>query len=495
MRKKMLLFFIIIIFSVFLPVFSSNAENEKKELVYINFKAIYTKGIVLKCGDIAGFEDAVSHWETLFQKASAVTQDFSDSAPLVLGSLYTDIVFLNTPGQYIVTVKLDVSPDYADDYYITDANSTFIIPVAIADPAELRLFRLSDSADGVEYGWYSEDSTLPRQIQYLEVPEGLLFYTDDELKAVDWKVCNDDTLATTTLSSLRIRRPLPEGKDYYYRVKVGKHFSNVIRVSNSPEYEFEGNSCDGTRDGDDHEETGNSQLVQPSPSVPTTAPSVETANPGSVQSEGKDLSSDSGHVAKGAGTVADDPKVEKDLPSKDRESVDEIVTPTKTTLSGSRIRLMLSQSGESISFAWDGICLRIPGSYFERLELEDSSLFSVEMTRTGNSFTLSIALDGQELTEFDASSVQFMTDTADEAMSLFLNGQKTDSDVAYKDGYYSFTVTSPGTYRLSAVLKDAPDTRTCDTTALVKICVCALLVISVIFILCLLFRKKGWRKQ
>ena len=122
------------------------------------------------------------------------------------------------------------------------------------------------------------------------------------------------------------------------------------------------------------------------------------------------------------------------------------------------------------------------------------------MIRTGStSFSLSIEIDGQKLNEFNTSSIQFMTDTKDPMKFLFLNGQALDSKVSCDNGYYSFTVTRPGTYTLSAGEDSITDSTTDNTPAsdiyLSKIIVPVSAALFAALILYVYFKKKGWRKE
>lgn len=479
--RKALLFLIIASVFVLIPAFTSNAENEKKELVYINFSTFFKKGIVVKRDDEESWKEFAQKRKLFLENISAATEDYSGSARLVVDTFDTTEVYIDAPGTYFIIVKLAVASEYADEYYISDENSSFIIPVGIADPDELRLFRIYDGASMVEYSWYSEDVNLPMEIQYLEAPEGF-FYSEDELMTADWKVCDDETLATSTPLSLRITRPLPEGTDYYYRMVVGNRISNMIRISNCADYEYDGDSCVGTRDGDDHNDDADSELIQSAPSASIADKPSENTDSAAKKNDKKTTTSSA---------PAQNSK---------ETTVDEIVTKTKTTLSGVRIKILLCQSGENLSFAWDGICLRIPKTYFEQLNLPDDSLFSVEMIRSDNtSFSLSIEIDGQKLNEFNTSSIQFMTDTKDPMKFLFLNGQALDSKVSCDNGYYSFTVTRPGTYTLSAGEDSITDSTTDNTPAsdiyLSKIIVPVSAALFAALILYVYFKKKGWRKE
>lgn len=496
----------VLFLTAFFPAFASSANSGKQELTTIDSLSIYQKGCVILCGDTNELEETIAGWKFIFSDL-AVSGDAPGSiAFLDLEYLDTSELDIYTPGTYNVRAIMQLQPHYLDDYYISDENRTINIPVYISEESGYKLHLVMDASFRYEYAWYSPDGSLPLQIEYFKA--GLdADYLQGDLVEVPWTVCTDDSIATTTSSSLSIHKPIPQGYAYYFRVKLENTYTDAVRVAYSAPPAKPDVGTSGNRDGDDHEEPELPDLIQPVPE--TSNPSDEDEPPTAAteppSSSPDDSTQNRSHVIVSADSAsAHSRAVYSASGSKDSSTEPsagaavEIVTSTKTTLSGSRIRILLASQEKFITFAWNNICLRIPDSFFETLNLADDSLFSVEMTRNSdNAFALTITCDGRELTSLASSSVQFLMDAPKAALFLYLNGSKLDTAVTYEDGCAVFSITRTGTYELGSEGEAAPLTVTNTTfksehsKLLIPAAAILILICAALFILYLKFRKKG----
>lgn len=458
-QRYFLKFAFVMLFTILLlPSFTANANSDKIELTIIDATP-YKQGFVFCRGDEEEWADIMEGWQRDFTFLVAFDEATQEYAPVVLESIDISDVDIYTVGEYHVRINMKLEDSYTDRYYIRDENCTVDIPIYISDETGLKMHLVLDASFAYKFAWYAPVEFLPSDVLYLEV-DADTYYTEEELIQAPWLICDDYDIATLSMNLIYILKPLPKDTAYYFCVKVGDDYTDIVRVSyTDPPTISDSAGMGGNRDGDDHEEPEHPPLFQPAPDdskdSPETGDSVVSSGgaENSGTGQGQNSSSvagpeqDSSNVAGPAGSSSSHSS--GNSRSSSSSTALETVTATNTTMSGARIRMLLDTEEEFITFAWSGICLRIPKDYFLALNLSDEDLFSVEMKRTANnSFTLSVAIDGKELTELAPSSVQLSVADTDIPYTLYLDNNKLNTTVACQDGCAIFDVTRTGTYQL-----------------------------------------------
>ena len=448
-KRHFLKFAFVMLFTILLlPSFTANANSDKIELTIIDATP-YKQGFVFCRGDEEEWADIMEGWQRDFSFLVAFDETTQEYAPVVLESIDISDVDIYTVGEYHVRINMKLEDSYTDRYYIRDENCTVDIPIYISDEAGLKMHLVLDASFAYKFAWYAPVEFLPSDILYLEV-DADTYYTKEELIQAPWLICDDYDIATLSMNLIYILKPLPKDTAYYFCVKVGDDYTDIVRVSyTDPPAISDSAGMGGNRDGDDHEEPEHPPLSQPAPDDSKDSPEAgdSVISSGSAENSGAGQEQNSSSVAGPAGSSLSGSSSNSHLAS--AGTAVETVTATNTTMSGARIRMLLDTEEEFITFAWSGICLRIPKDYFLALNLSDDDLFSVEMKRTTNSsFTLSIAIGGKELTEFAPSSVQLSVDDTDIPYTLYLDNNKLNTTVTCQDGCAIFDVTRTGTYQL-----------------------------------------------
>lgn len=129
----------------------------------------------------------------------------------------------------------------------------------------------------------------------------------------------------------------------------------------------------------------------------------------------------------------------------------ESVTADSTTLSGMRIRDLLSGGAGFIPFEKHGIMVSVPAALFEGLSLPDDSLFTITIQKTSDrAFQILLSADGMALPSFPPISVRFpiLEEIPADSIAVYRSdGNYLEEAILDKDSLTaSFQVTQPGAY-------------------------------------------------
>lgn len=120
-----------------------------------------------------------------------------------------------------------------------------------------------------------------------------------------------------------------------------------------------------------------------------------------------------------------------------------------TEISGTRLSYLYKTYGDYIPFTGENITIKIPSSFLKKLDLKDSDLLAVQITRSDKlSFRLRILVNNIEV--FPDSSMKVTVPISGHTLpdTLYLDGKKTDIGITEINGYASFEIQASGFYEL-----------------------------------------------
>ena len=180
---------------------------------------------------------------------------------------------------------------------------------------------------------------------------------------------------------------LDADKNYYLRICRGGLTSDPVKIVPSTNG-ITDDGMGGDRDGSDTDDgTLDKPLIQASPS-----------DSGSTSS-GSKSSTTGGQTAQAVAASSEN--------QSETSTVYERIDGNTLTISGSRLRMMLSSNAAIIPFGWNGISLEIPASFIETLALADTDTLSLTLTHEDKlSFSVFLTVSGTEIKEISPSLIR-----------------------------------------------------------------------------------------
>lgn len=261
--------------------------------------------------------------------------------------------------------------------------------------------------------------------------------------------------------------------DYAFRlVYDGDRYSNELHVriddENGVQTELQ-EGLSGDRDGGDLSGVELPDIEQPLPPVDSVSPS----RPDDAPNEGSSGASASSGVSSSAaspsaalpsgvapsGNAASSSSAQSEASGRQPQqsaasfSAAELVTGSSTTLSGARLRALLSESGNTVLFEKQGIAVEVPSDFLLGLGLEDYQLLKVVVEQPADGlFRLALFVDGAPLEELPGLTVRIPWKNSTEYLTCTdLDGvQISDAVYEAESGTVCCTVSAAGTYRITS---------------------------------------------
>lgn len=175
---------------------------------------------------------------------------------------------------------------------------------------------------------------------------------------------------------------------------------------------YGGNGAGGSRDDSDYEET----VFPTTPAIPVESSSA----------------SDNGNQT-------------------DADAQSETFSDSTLRISGARLHALIEANPEFVPFAWQNVNLLLSSDMLEGLNVADDSVFCVKIVKLGtNSFSISITLDGNKVTNIPDSKVQFSMEDPGDDVALWFGQEKLDTKVSYNEYYVAFPIDRTGTYKITS---------------------------------------------
>lgn len=411
-----------------------SALSDLQEITSIYDADLYLRARTLQCGDHDNNDTLAALIEELTQTypICGLTADGNDAAGLALDEIDYSDLDINTPGTYtiVVRLKLDDTDPYSAGFTISDETRTLYLSVTVYDPDKLTLTYSKTTQSFVEYLisppgndnltlWYAvtEPDTEPSEDEWTsDIPEGFCTYTEGNIRIYQ-------TLLDTN-------------KCYFLKVCRDGLTSNVIKLVPLTDNNSTGDGMGGDRDGSDTDDgTLDKPLVQTPPSDSGSSSSDSKSSSAGVQ------------MSQSAASVRE---TESEPPA-----VYEHIDRNTLTISGSRLRMMLSPNADIIPFGWNGISLEMPASFIETLALSDTDMLSLTLTHEDKlAFSVFLTVSGTEIKELPSSLIRIPAQMPEGKYSLLRSGETIPVEVSYENNCAVFSIIQTGRY----LLKDVPVT-------------------------------------
>ncbi len=353
---------------------------EKKEITLIFNMDYLTGGEMLAVNDLVALDAVVSVWESRFNNRIVCFSDDFDEADLILDTLNYSQIKIDTVGNYTVTAKLKLAEEFNETYSISDALCTLKIPVRVSDPAVFEIWISSVFSNRIHLEWLYEDRDAELLYTSSENP-----LSDQELQDATWSIYKEDWATLRQYFYSIQRNKLILNHYYYFRLKSGEIVSNIIGVvddGSKVEYADRG----GDRDGGDGEVNPPPDYYQPPPESPLAETLVEETKP-----KPKAKPNDSENTEDLAVFA---PAQEADQPE---ETFQEFFGETKDIISGTRLKLMLENSGTA-RFSKQGITVTLPKETLSNLNILDNDQITVIIERLNDTtFYFDFQINGQSV--------------------------------------------------------------------------------------------------
>lgn len=489
---------------VFLNIFP---KDEKREIV--NLSAVTPLNTLI--GPEIVYKDDENYIENLnsssYSQWIGVTSDLMHSAILDLDWDFSS-VDISREGTYKVPLTIRINENFADKYFLADEIAHYEKTLYVSDRESWNFYITAIFSDS----FTAELSRAPSPWSDLDIYyfESEVPLEEDTIPYSQFTHCDDTSFINISPGSISIiRSKLHLNKYYYFYFKTQGAYSNIICVlddGTNTEYP----SIEGNRDGGDSTETpespeinqpappshenGNTPLEKPPAQQPgQEAPSQESSTqqpsqeapsqgsstqqpgdnspPGSTQSgtpggdiqakpeepatddtaKGSDTQSKNCVPGTQSGTSGESSENTESTPASSTVSLvpEEKVKKGLTEISGTRLSYLYKTYGDYIPFTGENITIKIPSSFLKKLDLKDSDLLAVQITRSDKlSFRLRILVNNIEV--FPDSSMKVTVPISGHTLpdTLYLDGKKTDIEITEINGYASFEIQTSGFYEL-----------------------------------------------
>lgn len=430
-------------------------DDEKAEIVRIFNYGLLIIAHQLALGDTEGLDGIVSMTQTMLNQTMGYDAQ-GNSAYLTLDTMDASGVDMNVPGDYVVTAKVKVHPDWADDFTISDERRTVQVPIYVCDPArfELRLVN-TDKTHFI----FTYLTALAQEPTALWLKSDRLL-TEEQLNSVQWQTCLDESLVYAgSNTGAVVRKAMEPGAHYYFRLQSGRRLSNILHIVDDPNLPI----CDypgGDRNGGDADgslapgtteppDPGSGSTAKP-PERPTlpSEPELPTApTPDPIVPPTTALPNPPTNDRPAIAPITPAPK-----PKPEPAPFLEEYGKTYSRLSGKRLRMMVEDGG-SAQFSKQGVTLTLAKEAMEGLHLADMGVFYITIDRIGGSeFAFAVSADGVDITSLPGTVVILPYDRQDSSATLSLCDT---SGTAVATGSYdvsaklaTFAVESPGCFTI-----------------------------------------------
>lgn len=451
-------------------------DKEKAEIVQIFNYGLLITGRQLAVGDTKGLDGIVSLTQTTLNQTLGYDAQ-GNSAYLALDTIDASGVDMNVPGDYVVTAKVKVHPDWEDDFTISDERRTVQVPIYVCDPARFELRLVSNDKTHFNFTYLTALAQEPTAL-WLKSDKLL---TEEQLNSVQWQACLDESLvfAGSNVGAV-VRKAMEPGAHYYFRLQSGKRLSNILHIVDDPDlpvYDYPG----GDRDGGDADgslppvtteppDTGSDSDSTVNPPEPPTQPGVPSVP--TVPSEPELPTGPTPDPIVPPATGLPNP------PTNDRPAIAPITPAPKpepepapfleeygdtySRLSGKRLRMMVEDGG-SAQFSKQGVTLTFTKKTVEGLHLADMGVFYITIDRIGDrEFAFAVSADGVDIASLPGTMVMLPYDRQDSGATLSLCDRSGGvvATGSYDDStkLATFSVESPG--RFTIVEQAQADTAT-----------------------------------
>lgn len=456
-------------------------KDEKGEIV--NLSAVTPLNALI--GPEIVYKDDENYIENLtsssYSQWIGVTSDLMHSAILDLDWDFSS-VDISREGTYKVPLTIRINENFTDKYFLADEIAHYEKTLYVSDRESWNFYITAVFSDS----FTAELSRVPSPWSDLDIYyfENEVPLEEDAIPYSQFTHCDDTSFIKISPGSISISRSkLHLNKYYYFYFKTQGAYSNIICVlddGTNTEY----SSIEGNRDGGDstetpespeinqpappsHENDGNAPLEKPPAQQPSQeAPSQEssTQQPGQeAPSQGSSTQQPGDNSPPGStqsGTPSGDIQAKPEEPATDdAESTpasstaslvpEEKVKKGLTEISGTRLSYLYKTYGDYIPFTGENITIKIPSSFLKKLDLKDSDLLAVQITRSDKlSFRLRILVNNIEV--FPDSGMKVTVPISGHTLpdTLYLDGKKTDIEITEINGYASFEIQVSGFYEL-----------------------------------------------
>ncbi|MGL5677748.1 MAG: hypothetical protein ACRDDX_15230 [Cellulosilyticaceae bacterium] len=216
---------------IVIPVLIEAPLTEPLEINHIINEDILFSGQMLVVDDMETWEDLLWCWEMVFRSLSGYAKhplypDIIYEAQLHVTALDISTVTIHEPGEYSVTVSLDVAPDFKDDFYLSERLQTLTIPIKVADPNLFEVWLMRIAANRFYLTWcYPMD----------EISDILYVASDTPLSVealldATW-TSTPDGMALAGGQVFTISRSFIDlNKHYYFRLKADDQLSHIVHL-------------------------------------------------------------------------------------------------------------------------------------------------------------------------------------------------------------------------------------------------------------------------
>lgn len=297
----------------------------------------------------------------------------------------------------------------------------------------------------------------------------------------DWQVVNltDNSLVSLTSTHISFSRTMfAQNTLYYFQILYNNQMSNIITFYDDGTHcltdYYNYNREPANRDGEDINDIKQDAIIDDPVINKTDDDEKETNNNSNenfsniytTDNEESDNQTSNNNDDNNSNNGTDDTNNstanirDETLPNNSEEtaSLTEILTDSNTTISGARVKILITQNPNWILFEKHGISVNIPTSFFKDLNMANDDLLSVTIDSVDNTtFELSIKLNDDTITSIPGTKLYFPF--ADSEISYICVNSSNNSKTAatYDDisKTLQFYISSTGTYHIQGDLQNA----------------------------------------